>query len=70
MKDRFAQIIQADGVRNETEFLRWMRHHDKEFRGRLPSSIADLLEVDDPTSYFKNWDQDSLLMADLALVLF
>lgn len=68
MKDRFAQITEADWVRDDTDFLRWMRHNDKDFRRRLPSSIADLLDVDDPTSYFKNWDRDSLWMADMALV--
>jgi len=67
-KDRFADLTQADWVRDETDLLRWLFHHDPRFAERLPKWVANLLAVPDPGRYFRGWDRDSLWLADMALV--
>jgi hypothetical protein len=67
-KDRFADLTQADWVRDETDLLRWLFHDDRRFAERLPRWVADLLTVADPRRYFSGWDRDSLWLADMALV--
>lgn len=67
-KDRFADLTQADWVRDETDLLRWLFHDDPTFAARLTDWVADLLAVADPRSYFEGWDRDSLWLADIALV--
>jgi hypothetical protein len=67
-KDRFADLTQADWVRDETDLLRWLFHNEQRFAERLPRRVADLLSVADPWTYFRGWDRDSLWLADMALV--
>lgn len=67
-KNRFADLTQADWVRDETDFLRWLLHHDPRFAAHLPVAIAETLTVEDPDDYFSGWDPRSLWLADLALV--
>lgn len=67
-KDRFADLTQADWVRDETDLLRWLFHDDPTFAAQLTDWVADLLAVADPRSYFEGWDRDSLWLADIALV--
>lgn len=67
-KDRFAELTQADWVRDETDLLRWLFHNDWQFAAHLPQWVASLLTVADPRSYFGGWDRDSLWLADMALV--
>jgi hypothetical protein len=67
-KDRFADLTQADWVRDETDLLRWLFHNDRAFAARLPAWVADLLTVADPPGYFRGWQRDSLWLADMALV--
>jgi len=67
-KERFADLTQADWVRDETDLLRWLRYNDRAFATRLPHWIADRLTVPDPSAYFSGWGRDSLWLADMALV--
>ncbi len=67
-KDRFADLTQADWVRDETDLLRWVFHKDERFAERLPQWVASVLIVADPPSYFRGWNRDSLWLADMALV--
>ena len=67
-KDRFADLTQADWVRDETDLLRWLHHHDASLAKRLPRWVRDVLTVPNPATYFRGWDRDSLWLADMALV--
>ena len=67
-KDRFADLTQADWVRDETDLLRWLFYNHGDFAERLPPWVADLLTVADPGMYFRGWDWDWLWVADMALV--
>lgn len=67
-KDSFSAITQADWVRDETDFLRWLNHHDPDFSHQLPLSLRQLVTVPDPIGYFDGWDRDTLWLADMALV--
>lgn len=67
-KDRFAELTQADWVRDETDLLRWLFHNDRQFAAHLPSWVADLIALEDPQTYFRGWDRDWLWVADMALV--
>lgn len=67
-KDRFADLTQADWVRDETDLLRWMYYDDRDLARSLPAWVAELLEVPRPRTYFRGWDRDTLWLADMALV--
>lgn len=67
-KDRFDDLTQADWVRDETDFLRWLYVHDGDFAERLPPWVQKQLLVDDPATYFGDWDAESLWLADMALI--
>jgi hypothetical protein len=67
-KDRFADLTQADWVRDETDLLRWFFYHEERFASQLPGWVADLLSVRNPTEYFHGWSREWLWLADMALV--
>lgn len=67
-KDRFADLTQADWVRDETDLLRWLVHQDPQFAAQLPDWVRAALAIDDPLNYFAGWDRDSLWIADMALL--
>jgi hypothetical protein len=67
-KDRFADLTQADWVRDETDLLRWIFDHEPDFASRLPPWVADLLVIEDSEGYFGGWTRDPLWLADMALV--
>jgi len=68
-KDHFADLTQADWVRDETDLLRWLFHRHAAFAGRLPDWVVALLEVRNPTNYFRGWNRDDLWLADIALLV-
>ena len=67
-KNRFADLTQADWVRDATDLIRWLVSDDDELAGQLPEWALDELRVPD-ASYFQGWDRDSLWLADIALVV-
>lgn len=67
-KDRFGDLTQADWVRDDTDFLRWLFHHDVGFANAMPRSVAAFLRVPRPETYFQGWDRDLLWLADMGLV--
>ncbi len=67
-KDRFGDLTQTDWVRDVTDLLRWQFHHDSHFARRMPASVADVLWVPDPNTYFRGWSRDLLWVADMALL--
>lgn len=68
-KERFSDLTQADWVRDQTDLLRWVFHHDRIFANRLPGWVGALLEVQSPSKYFAGWNRDSLWLADMALLV-
>ena len=68
-KDRFRELTQADWVRDETDFLRWIVMREPTTDLRLPYWARERFLVDDADNYFEGWDRDSLWMADLALLV-
>jgi hypothetical protein len=65
-KPSLDDITQADWVRNETDALRYLAAHDREFRARLSHGNASLLSSD--PSDFDGWSFASLWLADVALL--
>lgn len=68
-KDVFAEITQADWVRDETDLLRWLALHDPEFAKRLPPTVRHALVVANPATAFGGWTRDALWIADVALLV-
>jgi hypothetical protein len=67
-KARFAEIVQADWVRDDTDALRWLFHHDSAFAQRIPTWAAALLHSRTSARYFHGWNFDDLWIADLGLI--
>jgi hypothetical protein len=66
-KAKFADLTQADWVRDATDALRWLAGSDQEIRRRLKSEVVKLLTPAD-SGYFRGWSFSELWLADVALV--
>jgi hypothetical protein len=63
----FRDITQADWVRDDTDFLRYL-FEMTDLLPEIPFWVADQLETQGARRKFKNWDAAHLWLADLALV--
>ncbi len=63
----FKELIQADWVREETDFLKLLYLTDSRFERLVGPMAADALRVDD-RNWFSGWDLGSLWAADVALL--
>lgn len=67
-KERFADLTQADWVRDETDFVRWRMTENPSIMDALPVEMQLALRVGEAADYFQDWDRDSLWLADMALL--
>ncbi len=67
-KPRFGDITQADWVRDDTDFVRYVSLHERVVRSALPSWAIEILNVDQPDEYFSGWDFKGLWAADMCLL--
>lgn len=67
-KERFVDLTQADWVRDETDFVRWLMTENPSIIDALPVEMQLALRVGEAAAYFQDWDRDSLWLADMALL--
>lgn len=67
-KQRFADITQADYVRDGTDFLRAMFQNNADFSRLFDAGLRDELGIDAPLTFTRDWSLADLWMADLALL--
>lgn len=67
-KERFVDLTQADWVRDETDFVRWLMTENPSIMDALPVEMQLALRVGEAADYFQDWDRDSLWLADMALL--
>lgn len=67
-KVRFADITQADYVRDDTDFLRRFDKVNHEFSTRMSPSLRIALQLDRAMTELNSWSLESLWIADLALI--
>lgn len=67
-KTDFAEIVQADYVRDGTDFLRRYDSTSNEFSLRMDPDLRLALELDKPIHSLKSWSLEDLWIADLALL--
>lgn len=67
-KGRFADLTQADWVRDETDLICWLANEDTSLANQLPQWVRMALEVSQPDTYFAGWSRNSLWLADMALI--
>lgn len=67
-KSRFADITQADYVRDDTDFLRRFDKVNHEFNMRINPELRIALQLDRPITELDAWSLESLWIADLALI--
>lgn len=69
MKPKFADITQADFVREGTDFLRSYAQHDNAFGSIIPASLREELNLDAAMLHGTSWGLADLWLADLALLV-
>lgn len=67
-KNWFADITQADYVRDGTDFLRAYAKSDASFNSRIKPVLRNQLDLDKPLTFTKKWPLADLWFADLALL--
>jgi hypothetical protein len=67
-KRNFADITQADYVRDGTDFLRAYAATNPSFNGLIKGGLRSDLALDQKLSFTKGWNLHDLWMADLALL--
>ena len=69
MKPRFADITQADFIREGTDFLRSYTRSEPRFDSVIDSELREQLELDSPMTHGASWKPEDLWLADLALLV-
>lgn len=67
-KREFAEIVQADYVRDGTDFLRRFDTVSDEFKLKIHKDLRIALELDRPISSLNSWSLEGIWVADLALL--
>lgn len=67
-KEKFGQIVEADYVRDGTDFLRRFDSVSEEFNTRMNPELRLALELDRPMASLHSWTLEELWTADLALL--
>lgn len=67
-KARFADITQADYVRDDTDFLRRFDKVNHEFKMKIDPNLRIALKLDRAMTELDAWSLESLWIADLALI--
>lgn len=67
-KSRFADITQADYVRDDTDFLRRFDKVNHEFKMKIGSDLRIALQLNRAITEIDSWSLESLWIADLALI--
>ena len=67
-KAKFGQIVEADYVRDGTDFLRRFNSESEEFKIRMDQELNVALELDKSMESLSAWSIQALWMADLALL--
>ena len=68
-KKNFADITQADFIRDSTDFLHALYLSNKKFAKAVPRSLARQLEFDRPIRGMLKWTLEDQWIADLALLV-
>ena len=67
-KKNFADLLQADWVRDDTDALRWLAHHEPDVERLLSPWMRDVLSVHNAGSFFNGLEFEQLWLCDVALL--
>ena len=68
-KKSFADITQADYIRDSTDFLQALYASNEEFAKAVPRELARQMEFSKPNSKLLKWELEDQWIADLALLV-